>query len=55
MTREFLEEMCRHMAEVQCDIDWMLEHNINKETEQLLRCMRSDMIGLEDRIQGTLH
>ena len=55
MTQESLEAMCEHMAEVQYDIDWMLEQNISEETERLLRCMRSDMIGLEDRIQGTLY
>lgn len=54
MTEQQLELMCEHMAALHNDIALMLGENINKETKTLLECMRSDMIGLEDRILNEL-
>lgn len=55
MTEKFLRDMLDHISKVQEDVDVMLKADINKETRELLQCMRSDMIGLEDRIESELH
>ena len=54
MTEQQLELMCEHMEVLHNDITLMLGEDINKETKTLLECIRSDMIGLEDRIQNEL-